>query len=56
MPRGTVNLTPLLHIIGTSKMHLLFLLQGLLATIFVVSSVLVITLVSCVDLTILLLP
>jgi hypothetical protein len=55
MPRGAVNLTPLLRDIGTPKMHLLFLLRGLLTTESAVSSVPMIALVSCVDLTIILL-
>jgi hypothetical protein len=53
MPRSVVNLTPLLHIIGTLKMHLLFLLQGLLSVVF---SVVAITPVSYVNLAIILLP
>jgi hypothetical protein len=56
VPHGAVNLTPLLRVIGTPKMPFLFLLQGLLATISVVPSVLVIASVSCVDLTVFLLP
>jgi hypothetical protein len=51
-----VNLAPLLHVIGTPKRSLLFLLRGLLAMISMVSSVLVITSVSCVDLVIFLFP
>jgi hypothetical protein len=56
MPYSTVNLTPLLHVIGTLERLLLLLIWGLLATVSVVSSVLAIALVSYVDLTILLLP
>jgi hypothetical protein len=52
---SAVNLTPLLCAIGTSKMPLLFLLRGLLTAESTVSSVPTITLVSCVDLMIILL-
>jgi hypothetical protein len=51
-----VNLTPLLHVVGTPKRTLLFLLQGLFVTVSAVPLVLAITPVSCVDLTIFLLP
>jgi hypothetical protein len=56
VPRSAVNLTPLLHVIGTSKRPLPFLLRVLLATVSAVPSVLVIALISYVDLTIFLLP
>jgi hypothetical protein len=56
MPQGVVNLTPLLRVIGTPKRTLLFLLQGLLAMISTVSSVLAIASVSYVDLVIFLFP
>jgi hypothetical protein len=56
VPRGAVNLTPLLRVVGTSKRYLLFLLRGLLATVSTVPSVLEITPVSYVDLMIFLLP
>jgi hypothetical protein len=56
MPRGAVNLAPLLRIIGTPKRSLLFLLLGLLATIFAVSSILAITSVIYVDLAIFIFP
>jgi hypothetical protein len=56
MTRGVVNLAPLLHVIGTPKRPLLLLLRGLLAAISVVSSILVIISISCVDLMIILLP
>jgi hypothetical protein len=55
VPRGAVNLTPLFRVIETSKRSLLFLLRGLLDAVSVVSSVLAIALVSCVNLTIILL-
>jgi hypothetical protein len=55
VPRGAVNLTPLLRIIGALKRPLLFLLRGLLTVEFVVSSVPTIAPVSCVDLTMILL-
>jgi hypothetical protein len=51
-----MNLAPLLRVIGTPKMSLLFLLQGLLDMISGVSSVLAITSVSYVDLAIFLFP
>jgi hypothetical protein len=56
MLHGTVNLAPLLHIIGTTEMPFLLLIRGLLATVFAVSLILAITSVSCVDLMIFLLP
>jgi hypothetical protein len=56
MPHNAVNLTSLLHVIGTPKRPLLFLLRGLLAMVSAVPSVLTIALVSCVDLTLFLLP
>jgi hypothetical protein len=56
MTCGAVDLAPLLRVVRMSERPLLFLLRGLLATICAVSLVLVITSVSCVDLTIILLP
>jgi hypothetical protein len=55
MPRGVMNLTPLLRVIGTPKMPLLFLLRGLITAESAVSSVSTIASVSCVDLVIILL-
>jgi hypothetical protein len=55
VPHGAVNLTPLLRIIGTPKMPLLFLLRGLLTAESTVSSVPTIAPVSCLDLAIILL-
>jgi hypothetical protein len=56
MPRGTVNFTPLLYVIGTLKRPLLLLLWRLLVTVSTVSSVLAITPISYVNLAIILLP
>jgi hypothetical protein len=53
---GAIDLTPLFSIIGTPEMPLFLLLRGLLVAISVISSVLVISLVSGVDLPIVLLP
>jgi hypothetical protein len=53
---GAIDLAPLFGIIGTPEMPLFLLLRGLLAAISVISSVLVISLVSGVDLPIVLLP
>jgi hypothetical protein len=50
-----MNLTPLLRVIGTPKMPLLFLLRGLITAESAVSSVSTIASVSCVDLVIILL-
>jgi hypothetical protein len=55
MPRGAVNFTPLLYVIGTPEWPPLLLLRGLLATISTVFSVIAIASVTCVDLTIILL-
>jgi hypothetical protein len=55
MPRGAVNLTPLLCVIGTPKMSLLFLLRGLLTVASVVSLAPAIAPISYVDLGIILL-
>jgi hypothetical protein len=51
---GAVNLTPLLRVIGTSEMPLLFLLRELLTMESTVSSVPTITAVRCVDFVIIL--
>jgi hypothetical protein len=56
MSYGAMDLTPLLRIIGTPEGSLLLLLRGLLAMISVVSLVLVISSIDCVDLPIVLLP
>jgi hypothetical protein len=56
MPRGAVNLAPLLYVIRTLKRSLFRLLRGLIITISMISSVLAIASVSCVYLTIILLP
>jgi hypothetical protein len=53
MSCSAVNLTPLLHIIGTSKRPLLLLIWALLVT---VATIFTISLISCVDLLIILLP
>jgi hypothetical protein len=54
VPRGAMNLTPLLRIIGTSKRPLLFLLRELLTVESTVSSVPMIAPVSYADFAIML--
>jgi hypothetical protein len=56
MSFGKMDLAPLFYIVGMAEGSLLLLLRGLLAAISVVSLVLAISLVSCVNLTIVLLP
>jgi hypothetical protein len=56
MSCGAMDLAPLFNAIGTLEGPLLLLLLGLLAAIFAVSSVLVISLSGNVDLLIVLLP
>jgi hypothetical protein len=56
MPRGVVNFAPPFRIVEMPKRPFFLLLRGLLATISVVISVLVIASIGCVDLMIILLP
>jgi hypothetical protein len=55
MSRGTMNLVPLLYVIGALEGSLLFLIRGLLVAIPTISTVLSISSVNGVDLPIILL-
>jgi hypothetical protein len=55
MPCDMMDLAPLLYVIRAPAKAFFFLIQGLLATIFVISMILAISSVSCVDFPIVLL-